>query len=154
MVKDTGRCVNCGFLGKLRRQIDAETIVYEATRYNRENGALWRYSGWPNPRDISTQINCFRNAANLQKELVDALTMAGQQDREAENKHTLAIIGETRKCKSWYQWTEYSSPKEHLEEMKIEQLQRFNRNMSIFLAIVAFSTLAVGIAAIIIALNQ
>ena len=152
MEKDAGRCVNCGFLCKRRTVIDAESIIYEATSYDRKKGTFYRHSGWPDRRDIPTQPACFRNAAHLQKELVDALTVAGQQDREAENKHTLAIIGNTRKCKSWYQWTECSSPKEHLEDMKIEQLQRFNRNMSIFFAIVAFVTLAVGITAMAIAL--
>lgn len=126
MGQDTGRCVNCGFLGKLRRQVDAETIVYEATRYNRENGTLWRYSGWPNPGDIPTQPTCFRNAANLQKELVDALAMVEQKGRDVENKHTLAIIEKDRKCKSWYPWTEYRNLKEHFEDLK-EELNRKER---------------------------
>jgi len=118
MADDTGRCVNCGFLGKLRRQVDAETIVYSATSYNRETGTFYRYSGWPDQRDIPTQPTCFRNAANLQKELVDALAMAGQQGRDDENEHTLALIEKPRKCESWYPWTEYLDPKEHFEEFK------------------------------------
>ena len=52
-----------------------------------------------------------------------------------------------------YEQHDYS-PREHLEEMKVEELRGFNRNMSIFLAIVAIGSLAVGIAAIIISLNQ
>lgn len=152
MVKDTGRYVNCGFLCKRRTVIDAESIVYEATDYDREKGTFYRHSGWPNQRDMPTQPACFRNAANLQKELIDANAAAGQWGRDAENEHTLAIIEKPRECESWYLWTKYSSPKEHLEEMKIEQLQKFNRNMTIFLAIVAFVTLAIGITAMVIAL--
>ena len=131
MVEDTGRCVNCGFLGKLRSQIDAETFVYEATRYNRETGTFYRYSGHPEPRDISTQITCFRNAANLQKELVDALAMDGQRDRNAENEPTLTLIKKPRKCKSWYLWTEHRSPKEHFEEFKMQQLEKERREFDL-----------------------
>jgi len=126
MGKDTGRCVNCGFLGKLRTQVDAECIIYPATSYDREKGTFNRHSGWPDQRDIPTQPTCFRNAANLQKELVDALAMAEQKGRDAENKHTLAIIGIPRECQSWYPWTEYRSPKEHFEDLK-EELNRKER---------------------------
>ncbi len=66
MADDKGRCVNYGFLCKLRKQIDAETIVCPATSYNRDNGVFNRYSGWPDQRDITTQPTCFRNVANLQ----------------------------------------------------------------------------------------
>ncbi len=119
------KCKGCGFLGKLRRQIDAETIVYEATRYNRANGALWRHSGWPKPgNDTPTQPTCFRNATNLNKELVDSLASAGQEGQAAEEEHTLAIIGKSRECESWYPWTEYRSPKEHYEEFKMLQLEQ------------------------------
>ena len=154
MADDAGRCVNCGFLCKLRRQADAEAIVYEATSYDRKNGTLYHHSGWPDKHDVQTQLTCFRNAANLQKELVDTLAAAEQRGMEATNKHTLAIIEKPRNCESWYPWTEYLSPREHLEEMKLKELQRFNRNMSIFLAMVALGTLGVGIATIIVALNS
>ena len=125
MSNDTGRCVNCGFLGKLRKQVDAESIVYPATSYDREKGTFYRHSGWPDKQDISTQPTCFRNAANLQKELTDVLAMAGQTGREAENEHTLAIIEKPRECEFWYLWTEYRSPKEHLEMLDRERWQEW-----------------------------
>ena len=52
MTDDTGRCVNCGFLGKRRTVVDAESIVYAATSYDREKGMFNRQSGWPNQRDM------------------------------------------------------------------------------------------------------
>ena len=125
MADDTGRCINCGFLCKIRRQVDAEVIVYQATSNNRETGTFSRYSGWPNGRDIPTQITCFRNTVNLQKELTDVLAMAGQTGRDAENEHTLAIIEKPRKCESWYLWTEHLSPKEHLEMLDRERWQEW-----------------------------
>ena len=126
MTDDTGRCVNCGFLGKRRTVVDAESIVYTATSYDRQKGTFNRQSGWPDQRDMPTQITCFRNAANLQKELVDALAVAGQQDTAAENEHACIIIEKPRKCESWYPWTEYLSPKEHFEDFK-EELNRQER---------------------------
>ncbi len=162
MADDTGRCVNCGFLGKLRRQIDAETFVYEATRYNRETGTLYRYSGWPNPGDIPTQPTCFRNAANLQKELVDALAMAGQKGRAVENEYTLAVIEKTRECESWYPWTEYRNPKDHFEEFKMQQLENDRRQFERKLTQMQIGANAkvskvgiwIGIAAIILAVAE
>ncbi len=126
MIGDTGRCVNCGFLGKRRTVIDAESIVYTATSYDRENGTFNRYSGWPDQRDMPTQLACFRNAVNLQKEILDELAMAKQNGRDAENEHTLTIIKKPRECKIWYPWTEYLSPKEHFEEFR-EEINRRER---------------------------
>ena len=125
MAEDTGRCVNCGFLGKLRRQIDAEAIVYEATRYDRENGTLYRHSGWPDVmrHDVLTGPTCFRNAANLQEELARLLAVAEQKGRDVENANTLAVIQAHRACQDWYPWTEYRTPKEHFDEFLMQQLE-------------------------------
>jgi hypothetical protein len=121
MASDTGRCINCGFLCKRRTVVDAESIVYTATSYDRENGTFYRHSGWPEHRDMPTQPACFRNIANLQKELVDALALSEQKGRDAENTLTLEIIKKSRECKIWYPWTELLNPKEHLDNLKEEQ---------------------------------
>ena len=114
-------CADCGFLCKIRKQVDAEVIVYQATKYNRETGTFYRYSGWPNATDIPTQITCFRNATNLQNELVDAFTKDGQTGRDAENAQTLELINKSRECEHWYKWTEHLNPKEHLEMLDRER---------------------------------
>lgn len=119
----TGSCYNCGFLGKLRTQIDAETYLYEATQYNRETGNLTRYSGWPDQRDIPTKPSCFINATNLQKELIESLKSINKPTHADEIEHTLLIIKKSRCCEHWYPWTEYRTPKEHYDELKSKQLE-------------------------------
>jgi hypothetical protein len=128
MEKDTGRCVNCGFLGKRRTVVDAESIVYAATTFDRQNGTFNRESGWPDSRDMPTQPACFANVANLQKEFVDALAITGLQGNAIEHECSLVLIEKPRECKSWYPWTEYRSPKEHFEEYKTQQLEQSRRD--------------------------
>ena len=124
MVEDTGRCVNCGFLGKLRTQVDAESIVYSALRYDRETGTLNRHSGWPDNRDIPAQPTCFRNVTDLQQELTEELNKLGKQDTDSKKEQTLELIKKARDCKFWYPWTEYKSPKEHYEELNMALLEK------------------------------
>ncbi|MFC2003131.1 hypothetical protein ACFLV4_04215 [Chloroflexota bacterium] len=125
MADDIGRCVNCGFLGKRRTVVDAESIVYTATGWDRQKGTFYRESGWPDRRDMPTEITCFRNATNLQKEVNDALA-EGEHSDAAKQECAHTVTEKDRRCKSWYPWTEYLSPKEHLEEFK-EGLNRRER---------------------------
>ena len=148
MADDTGRCVNCGFLGKRRTVVDAESIVYAATSYDRQKGTFNRESGWPDQRDMPTQPTCFRNAANLQRELVEELAIDGKHGTDWENACTCIIIAKPRECESWYAWTEYHSPKEHYEEFKEElnrqERKRTNRIMIwLTIALIVFAALQV-----------
>ena len=130
------KCSECGFLGVRRRMLaHAFPGLMEVTAKQR---ATWDFGPY------KQQPLCYRQAFILVEE-------AGSI---ANKENFLEVIHRDRKCDKFREWQHDYSPREHLDEMKIEQLQRFNRNMTIFLAIVAFGTLAVGIAAMIIALNQ
>lgn len=135
--------VNCGFLCKRREGENAESVIYTATRYDREMGTFQYQSGWPNGQDMHTQPECYRNVAHLSKELVDELAKAEPDvivlgpRTTLENYYTSVVIERNRGCngcKSWYPWTEHSSPKEHLEELKVQQLEDNRRRFESELA--------------------
>ena len=100
--------------------------------------ATWDFGGY------KQHPICYRRAVSLVEEAGTAI-----------KKDTfLEVIHRDRKCDKFTEWQHDYSLREHLDEMKIEELRRFNRNMSIFLAIVVLGSFAVGIAAIVVALNQ
>ena len=140
-----GVCISCGYLCQ-RTDLLTEKL-YEASVESRSHGNLVSHPDSPR----STVIWCFVCKEPLHEEF---RRLTKFYDKTRDNSDiSWEIITRDIKCPKWIPYTPFMSPKEHLEEMKLESLQRFNKNMSIFLAIVAFSTLAVGIAAIIIALN-
>lgn len=104
---------------------------------------------------MPTQIACFRNAANLPKEIDEAIAKAERQGTDVKNEHARILIEKFRKCKSWYPWTEYLTPKEHFDEFKEEinrqERRRTNRIMIwltialIFFAIVQVVVTILGV---------
>ncbi len=130
------KCSDCGFLA-VRRRLLAHAFpgLMGVTAKQR---ATWDFGSY------KQQPLCYRQAFSLVEEAGSII----------KKSNFLEVIHRDRKCDKFREWQHDYSPKEHLEEMKVEELRRFNRNMTIFFSIVAFSTLAVGIATIIIALNQ
>ncbi len=112
----TGRCINCGFLGK-RDQQPTISACYEATSDDRRTGQLTELLGphtssrsiTSRPK-IATRAWCFVHKAHFSAELVDV----GAQESDADK--VLEVISKDRACPSWYPWREFSNPKEHFDE--------------------------------------
>ena len=85
---------------------------------------------------MPTYIVCFRNVTNLRTELARELAKYEKPEDISfwEKDYTCRIIEKPRKCKSWYPWTEYLTPKEHFEEYKMEQLEYNRRKFEAMLA--------------------
>ena len=110
-----GRCVNCGFLGK-RDKNATVSACYEASAVDRLTGSLTSLGVL-----IATRPWCFVGKAFFHAELAEI----GAKEYEADKVKEL--IEKDRNCSSWYKWTEFISPKEHFEELKMEELEQRRR---------------------------
>ena len=121
----TGRCINCGFLGK-RDKISSVSECYSATAVDRLTGILNEAKGdivtpfgmGVQRAIISTYPWCFIGKADFLTELETTGAKVHQADKVQE------ILKRDRGCESWYKWTEFVSPKEHFEEFKMLQLEQ------------------------------
>ena len=112
----TGRCVNCGLLGKREGQ-STVSACYEATAVDRLSGNLTEVRGDPiglgsigkRPL-IHTHPWCFLGKADFLGELA----AMGAKEHQADK--LLELIRKDRTCSAWYPWREFLSPKEHWEE--------------------------------------
>ena len=141
-----GRCISCGYLCK---RIDLLTdTVYEASIEDRNYGNLVSHP----ESQRQTIIWCFVYKEPLHEEFI---RLAEFYDKPRHNSDiSWEIITRDIKCPRWIPYKPFMSSKEHLEEMKIESRQWSNRTMSIFFAVIVLTAITVGIAALIIALNQ
>jgi hypothetical protein len=107
-----GRCINCGFLCK--RSIDStKPGCYTATTENRTTGTLTDYIGV-----YKTIPCCFRNQFNIYSVLdTDSYT-------PIQSEKVFEFINESKNCQYWYPFTEFVSPNEHFEELKMMQLEQ------------------------------
>jgi len=108
MEEDTGRCVNCGFLGKKWRE-ETVSICYEATPRDREDGSFSPFEGVK-----STRPCCYLNKAEYTWDIY----------KGPDTAQLFTEISEDRKCSYWYPYTEFRSPREHYEEYKMLELER------------------------------
>jgi hypothetical protein len=111
----TGRCINCGFLGKRDKQ-NTFSMCYEASDIERQTGWLNLQVG-----SIATRPWCFVGKVNF----VEELQTMGVQEIQADKMGEL--LSKDRKCPSWYPWTPFRNPKEHFEELKVQQLEQARR---------------------------
>ena len=119
-VYGTGRCVNCGYLGKRDGDLRISEC-YGVSEYDREFGTLDEYID-PRPKTtieivpkIKTFPWCFVGKANLRRETEELF-----DEKDSEFSHDNVCIHKVltvkRDCPSWYPWREFASPKEHFEE--------------------------------------
>ncbi len=106
MGKDTGRCINCGFLGK-RRMDRAVAGCYEALPVDRETGKFQPIQGH------GLYPCCFRNKTEYTWDVSQ-----GQHPVDC-----LVQMSEDRKCQYWYPYTEHRTPEQHFEEFQMLQLE-------------------------------
>jgi hypothetical protein len=125
-VYGTGRCINCGFLGKRSPEID-ETC-FHASAKDRISGIFNQHHTLAGGEtNLSTIPWCFIGKADFLKELADIQATVTQNDKVRE------IIERDRGCSSWYPWREFATPNEHFEESMMlameERREKFEQQM-------------------------
>ncbi len=125
-----GRCVSCGFLAKHRDR------WHEATEEERETGTLLQGgAGWEH--EINTVPACFVRAADLPAEYQAGLRTPAESLESGDTvlrRATLNIVTRDRGCPQWYPYSPGFSPKEHLEELRMMQLEDERRKHDLELA--------------------
>ncbi len=146
-------CATCGFLAK--RPTPSARVPppysYEVSLEERDQGALYAHIPDTLKGSVPTLPGCYKRAADIDREIADRIKESNGSKKEA----TVWVVQKNRECKSWFPYTEGFSPKEHAEEeqtVQIEQLrqdftqqlenqrhqsQRFERNITITLAVIA-----------------
>ena len=114
----TGRCINCGYLGKKDTNVHTSEC-YEASTFERISGTLLKHMGAPtDPSTHRPQIQtfpwCFVGKAYIHDE-VDA-RFAEMEGKEDKTVCVFNVISKSRDCPSWYPWREFATPKEHFEK--------------------------------------
>src|SRR5712691_1549915 len=126
------RCVSCGFLGQHKGE------WFEVSLEERATGQLRQATtGW------FREPACIRGAANLAQEQGDTYNalLAGRPATDKEGNLTIpdgdalrGVIYLDRECSEWYPYTPGFSPKEHVEELQMMQLEDDRRKHEIALA--------------------
>jgi len=113
----TGRCVNCGFLGKRSPEIDE--ACFHVSAKDRISGMLNQHHTLAGGEtNLSTIPWCFVGKADFLKELGDIKATVIQTDKVRE------VIERDRGCPSWYPWREFATPKEHFDESMILAMEK------------------------------
>ena len=113
----TGRCINCGFLGKRSPQFDE--VCFHASGKDRLSGIFSRHHTLMGGETSLTDTIpwCFVGKGDFLKEL------GGIQATVFTDK-VREVIERDRKCPSWYPWREFASPKEHFEESMVLAMEQ------------------------------
>jgi len=113
---DTGRCVNCGYLGKRNIHIESPQLDI-ATRWDRYSGGFSydRFYGIP---------WCFGSHVNFLAEI------GNMENTEERKRDIIEAINKDRKCKFWHPWQEFQSPKETFDYSTMLVLQQKNEELS------------------------
>jgi hypothetical protein len=132
--QDKGRCVSCGFIGRHAFE------WFEVSQGERDTGNLYTATRG----GISTKLGCIRNAANLAQERGEklAIRLAGKSIVDAEGIVDVAaeyealrdVLNTDRQCSEWYPYTQGFSPKEHVEQLQMMQLEEDRRQHDLALA--------------------
>lgn len=116
-----GRCVSCGFLAKYARTPDVlhVDLYLEVNLDQRQRGDLCA----PISSGVRTAPVCLKHVIPLSS-LVDhkAKTLSGDLQLAARE-----IISEDRQCVRWYPYAPGFTPKEHAEQLAMQQLETDRR---------------------------
>ncbi|GEM_PF-5429683 len=144
----TGRCINCGFLGKMGMDFDHPERFWDierATLFNRQQGNLFKldynkYNAWP---------TCYISAYPIDEE-VAASDHSGDQTWGNSKQCDAAakVIRKNRRCKSWTPWLQHLSPGWHLEHDRLRKMDRQNRNIQKVILFIAALSLIVSVASV------
>jgi hypothetical protein len=119
-----GRCISCGFLAK--RSIDPTPSYYEIEQSERDTGHVWQHHGAETGIYIQTEPECFRHVASIRGEIQQIPD--NNADKSAAAKR---VFSKDRECEYWYPYTLGLTPKEHLEEVKMQLLENSRRDFEL-----------------------
>ena len=137
-----GRCASCGFLSQFDAHLDGPPPhLYEYPSRDREQGGptVVRLA---KDRLIYTFPRCYRNCLDIFQEI----SML-EKDGTSSVLATLEVLKEDRQCQKWHPYTPGFSPQEHLEDIRMQELElarrkfedkmnQSNRNFQVFLTVV------------------
>jgi hypothetical protein len=111
-----GACASWGFLAKYSHRVHTPApTFFEIDNQEREAGAAFRHLPSTHQGLVVTKASCFRQLLSLQLEM----------DATEENSTELVkVLTKDRDCPKWYPYTAGFSPKEHLEEYRVQELER------------------------------
>jgi len=136
-------CLTCGFLAKLDAHYEGPPpYVYEFSDKERQTGNI-RKVYLSKDNDIYAFPHCHVNAFPLSSEISEYR----KENSSWEHQAIRQVVVKKRMCRSWHPYTPGFSPQQHLEQVRMEQLEidrrRFenemnqsNRNFQIFLTVV------------------
>jgi len=130
MPANEGRCVSCGFLAKFDLHYSGPPpYIYEMPPKDRGTGER---SGirLEAAREITGFPQCYVNAFDLWNEIRTAV-----QDGNNEFAAARQVFDSDRHCSKWHRYTQGYSPQEHLEELRVQELeskrQEFEHRMEV-----------------------
>ncbi|MGD9728163.1 MAG: hypothetical protein AB7G68_11825 [Nitrospiraceae bacterium] len=120
MDETTGRCISCGFLSKFDLHYSGPPpYVYEMPQRDREYGqtSAIRLEA---AREIQGFPQCYVNVSNLWGEINKATRAEGLDAFTASRQ----AFSKDRRCPKWHRYTPGFSPQEHLEEIRMTELEQ------------------------------
>ncbi len=121
---EKGKCRTCGFLAK-HATVDSHgprPSYYEVGLDERESGKTWSYKPDLKAGPLSTEPACFRLVADLRTEAQELIQSLGWDGAAKE------VVNKPRGCEHWYPYLVGFSPKEHMEELKLQKLEQERRD--------------------------
>lgn len=120
-LSERGACYNCGFLCRKDVLNTHLALFYEISEEDRKNGRFFTLASPGAPR-------CFRGV-DIGREITDATGLPDypirtDEHQQKQNAAAKQVLETNRQCKLWFPYTPGMSPKEHLEEFKILEMER------------------------------
>jgi hypothetical protein len=127
--QQAGQCLTCGFLGKRIVQHSRMWPVFEADPSDRQSGNLFTQATATASHNETAPF-CFRHKADLISEVKRGVADQGEWDRipyDLRQTVALAVIEKGRGCPAWFPYTPGFTPKDHLEDLKMQELEQRRR---------------------------
>ncbi len=143
----SGWCLSCGFLAKAPAVESKYTSIppFQEIAYGeRDIGGVWSQPG--SSKGTDAVVICFRLVPDFVEDLRKELQEGADGERISQ-----AVIRKDRDCCKWYPYTPGFTPKEHLEELKIAQLERMSEQTQRMQLRVAVGQAVVSVVAIVAA---
>lgn len=114
-----GRCISCGFLAKFDLHYDGPPpYIYEMPGRDRISGEMSQihlakdHPVWGSPF-------CYANADDL----YIAIQKVKQQHGQTNFGEVHTFFDQDRQCNKWHPYTKGFSPQQHLEEVRMQELE-------------------------------
>lgn len=119
------QCSDCGFLERKVRYLGEGPRHNEVSQNERDTGDVaGRYNG----DDLDGIVGCLRAVVDLRAEVEAACTSAGADGEATRAAIALPVLNKPRACGKWTKYKPGFSPKEHLEEVRMLELEAHRRD--------------------------